>query len=158
MSVKTIVWVVALVIGAALLIVVGSAILACLRAGRHRDDEVSSNQSVPLSEFPRVSSTTFYLDGDGFPTGAVSTSSTSTQQSDFVAPIDTGYVSRVIGGHGLKGVEKTKLREPHPDIEEGSVSLVNLQVQILGVHAEVDVSRRSSTKRKTREVGKSHCA
>lgn len=76
MPVKTIVWIVALVI------VAGLAILAGRRSVRHRDDEVSSNQSVPLSEFPRVSETTIYLDGDGFPTGAVSTSSTSTLPPD----------------------------------------------------------------------------
>lgn len=49
-------------------------------------------------------------------------------------------------------------QEPRQGSGKDSGSLVNLQVQILGVHAEVDVSRRSSTKRKTREVGKSHCA
>lgn len=107
MSVKTIVWVVALVIGVALLIVVGSAILVCLRAGRHRDDEVSSNQSVPLSEFPRVSSTTFYLDGDGFPTGAVSTSSTSTLPPDSSGSNGSGHGEPEPEGLSLSDEERT---------------------------------------------------
>lgn len=128
------------------------------RDGRQRDDEVSSNQSVPLSEFPQVSETTFYLDDGGFPTGAVSTSSTSILPSDSSGSNGSGHEGPEPEGLSLSDEEQTTSQEPHPDIEEGSVSLVNLQVQILGVHAEVDVSRRSSTKRKTREVGKSHCA
>lgn len=93
MSVKTIVWVSSLVIVASL------AILAGRRSVRHRDDEVSSNQSVPLSEFPRVSETTFYLDDGGFPTGAVSTSSTST-----LPPDSSGSDGNGPGSLGLKAV------------------------------------------------------
>ena len=81
---KTIAWIVALVV------VTGLAILVGRRAGRNRGVELSSNQSVPLSEFPRVSETTIYLDGAGFPTGAVSTSSTSTLPPDSFGSNGTG--------------------------------------------------------------------
>lgn len=84
MSVKTIAWI------AALLIVAGLAILVGRRGGRNRGAEFSSDQSVPLSEFPRVSETTIYLDGDGFPTGVVSTSSTSTLPPDSFGPNGNG--------------------------------------------------------------------
>lgn len=124
----------------------------------YRGGAASTGQSETSSDFPQENSTEIFLDAYGSTTGAVSTSNTSTHQSAFVAPADTGYVSRVIGDHGLNGVEKTKPRESHPDIEEDSLFLANLQAQILGIHVEVDVSRRSSPKRKTCEVGKSRCA
>lgn len=146
---KTIVWVVALVIGAALLIVVGSAILACLRAGRHRDDEVSSNQSVPSSEFPRVSSTTFYLDDGGFPTGAVSTSSTSTLPSDSSGSNGNGPGEPELEGLSQSGEERTMSQEPRQGSGKDSVSLVNLRIQILDFRAVVDVSRRSLSRQKS---------
>lgn len=155
---KTIVWVVALVIGAALLIVVGSAILACRRAVRDRDDEVSSNQSVPLSEFPRVSSTTFYLDGDGFPTGAVSTSSTSTLPPDSSGSNGSGHEGPEPEGLSLSDEERTMSQEPRQGTGKDSESLVSLQIQILDFRAVVDVSRRSLSRQKSGGEEKSRCA
>lgn len=143
MSVKAIAWIVALVI------VVGLAILACLRAGRHRDDEVSSNQSVPLSEFPRVSSTTFYLDGDGFPTGAVSTSSTSTLPPDSSASNGSGHGEPEPEDLSLSDEERTMSQEPRQGTGKDSKSLVNLRIQILDFRAVVDVSRRSLSRQKS---------
>lgn len=153
MSVKTIAWIVALVIvaGLAVLVIsVCSAILAGRRDARHRDDELSSNQSVPLSEFPRVSSTTFYLDGDGFPTGAVSTSSTST-----LPPGSSGSNGNEPGepepeGLSLSDEERTMLQEPRQGTGKDSESLVNLRIQILDFRAVVDVSRRSLSRQKSR--------
>lgn len=146
---KTIVWVVALVIGAALLIVVGSAILACLRAGRHRDDEVSSDQSVPSSEFPRVSSTTVYLDDGGFPTGAVSTSSTSILPPDSSGSNGSGPGEPEPEDLSQSDEERTMSQEPRQGTGKDSASLVNLQIQILDFRAVVDVSRRSLSRQKS---------
>lgn len=153
MSVKTVAWIVSLVIvaGLAVLVIsVCSAILAGRRAGRHRDDEVSSNQSVPLSEFPRVSSTTFYLDGDGFPTGAVSTSSTSTLPPDSSGSNGSGHEGPEPEGLSLSDEERTMSQEPRQGTGKDSESLVSLQIQILDFRAVVDVSRRSLSRQKSR--------
>lgn len=148
MSVKTILCVVTVVI------LVGLAILVGRRAGRRQDDEPSSNQGVPLSEFPQVSETTVYLDAYGQPTGQVSTSSTSTR------PLDSAGAGA--GGSGReepepedpsqRGEEQTTSQESRQDSAQGLVSLVNLQLQILGIHAAIDISRRSSSRQKNDEA------
>lgn len=158
MPVKTIVWIVALVIGAALLIVVGSAILACLRAGRHRDDAASIDQAGTVSGFPQVNSTEIFLDAYGAPTGAVSTSSTSTLPPDSSASNGSGHGEPEPEGLSLSDEERTMSQEPRQGTGKDSKSLVNLRIQILDFRAVVDVSRRSLSRQKSCGEEKSRCA
>lgn len=133
-------------------IVVGLAILVGRRAGRRQDDEPSSNQGVPLSEFPAVSETTFYLDAYGRPTGQVSTSSTSTLRHDYLAQNGSGREEPEPEDLSQSGEEQTTSQESRQDSAQGLVSLVNLQLRILGIHAAIDISRRSSTRQKNDEA------
>lgn len=146
MSVKTILCVVAVVI------LVGLAILVGRRAGRHHDDEPSSNQGVPLSEFPAVSETTFYLDAYGRPTGQVSTSSTSTRPPDSAGAGGSGREEPEPEDLSQSGEEQTMSQESRQDSAQGLVSLVNLRLRILGIHAAIDISRRSSSRQKNDEA------
>lgn len=146
MSVKTVLCVVAVVI------LVGLAILVGRRAGRHHDDEPSSNQGVPLSEFPAVSETTFYLDAYGRPTGQVSTSSTSTRPPDSAGAGGSGREEPETEDLSQRGEEQTMSQESRQDSAQGLVSLVNLRLRILGIHAAIDISRRSSSRQKNDEA------
>ncbi|WP_284785281.1 hypothetical protein [Corynebacterium rhinophilum] len=146
MSVKTILCV------AAVVIVIGLAILVGRRAGQHHDDEPSSNQEVPLSEFPQVSETTFYLDAYGRPTGQVSTSSTSTRPLDSAGAGGSGREEPEPEDLSQSGEEQTMSQESRQDSAQDLVSLVNLQLRILGIHAAIDISRRSSSRQKNDEA------
>lgn len=137
---------------AAVVILVGLAILVGRRAGRRQDDEPSSNQGVPLSEFPEVSETTFYLDAYGQPTGQVSTSSTSTRPLDSAGAGGSGREEPEPEALSQSGEERTTSQEPRQGSGKDSVSLVNLQLQILGIHAAIDISRRSSSRQKNDEA------
>ena len=143
---------------AAVVIVVGLAILAGRRAGRRHDDEPSSNQGVPLSEFPQVSETTIFLDEYGGTTGVVSTSSTSTLRHDYAALNGSGREEPETEDLFHSDEEQTKSQEPPQGSGKDSVSLVNVQLRILGIHAAIDISRRSSTRQKNDEAQKFHCA
>lgn len=146
MSVKTILCV------AAVVIVIGLAILVGRRAGRRHEDEPSSNQGVPLSEFPAVSETTFYLDAYGRPTGQVSTSSTSTRPPDSAGAGGSGREEPEPEDLSQSGETQTTSQESRQDSAQGLVSLVNLQLRILGIHAAIDISRRSSSRQKNDEA------
>ena len=146
MSVKTIIWVVALVIGVALLIVVGSAILAYLQAGRREEEVETTVPSESESSSPQVSETTIYLSGYGSPTGYGSTSSTSsTLPGSLVRPgrerVQPERESPVPSGAG-----QTKTPKPHQGADSSSGPLVHLQAQILGLRVEVSASRQKSPK------------
>lgn len=143
---------------AAVVIVVGLAILAGRRAGRRQDDEPSSNQGVPLSEFPQVSDTTIFLDEYGGTTGVVSTSSTSTLRHDYVAPNGSGREEPETEDLSQSDEERTMSQELRQGTAQGQGPLVHLQIQILGIRAVVDVSRRSLPRQKSDGEGKSRCA
>lgn len=143
---KTILCVVAVVI------LVGLAILVGRRAGRRHDDEPSSNQGVPLSEFPEVSETTIFLDEYGGTTGVVSTSSTSTLRHDYLAQNGSGRGEPETEDLSQSGEAQTTSQESRQDSAQGVVSLVNLQLRILGIHAAIDISRRSSSRQKNDEA------
>lgn len=142
----------------AVVIVVGLAILVGRRAGRRHDDEPSSNQGVPLSEFPEVSETHVYLDAYGRTIGAVSTSSTSTLRHDYVAPNGSGREEPEPEDLSQSGEAQTTSQESRQDSAQGQGPLVHLQIQILGIRAVVDVSRRSLPRQKSDGEGKSRCA
>lgn len=137
---------------AAVVIVVGLAILVGRRVGRRQDDESSSNQSVPLSEFPEVSETHVYLDAYGRTIGAVSTSSTSTRPLDSAGAGGSGHEEPEPEDLSQSGEAQTTSQESRQDSAQGLVSLVNLQLRILGIHAAIDISRRSSTRQKNDEA------
>lgn len=149
---KTILCVVAVVI------VVGLAILAGRRAGRRQDDEPSSNQGIPLSEFPQASDTTIFLDEYGGTTGVVSTSSTSTLRHDYLAQNGSGRGEPETEDLSQSGEAQTTSQESRQDSAQGQGPLVHLQIQILGIRAVVDVSRRSLPRQKSDGEGKSRCA
>lgn len=136
----------------AVVILVGLAILVGRRAGRRHDDEPSSNQEVPLSEFPEVSETHVYLDAYGQPTGTVTTSNTSTRPLDSAGPGGSGHEEPETEDLSQSGEAKTTLQEFRQDSAQGLVSLVNLQLRILGIHAAIDISRRSSPRQKNDEA------
>lgn len=141
MSVKTIVWVVALVIGAALLIVVGSAILAYLQAGRREEEVETIVPSGSESSFPRVSETTIYLDGYGSPTGYSSTSSTSSTPPGSPSRLGSERERLERESPAPSDVGRTKTPTPHQGTDSSSRPLVHLQAQILGLHVEVSAGR-----------------
>ncbi|MER0106699.1 hypothetical protein ABRP95_09770 [Corynebacterium sp. KPL2895] len=136
----------------AVVILVGLAILVGRRAGRRHDDEPSSNQGVPLSEFPEVSETTIFLDEYGGTTGVVSTSSTSTLRHDYLAQNGSGRGEPETEDLSQSGEAQTTSQESRQDSAQGVVSLVNLQLRILGIHAAIDISRRSSSRQKNDEA------
>lgn len=136
----------------AVVILVGLAILVGRRAGRRQDDEPSSNQGVPLSEFPEVSETTIFLDEYGGTTGVVSTSSTSTRPLDSAGAGGSGREEPEPEDLSQSGEEQTMSQESRQDSAQGVVSLVNLQLRILGIHAAIDISRRSSSRQKNDEA------
>jgi len=139
-SVKTIAWIVPLVI------VSGLAILVGRQAGRREEGDETIAPSESESSSPQVSETTVYLNGYGSPTGYGSTSSTSSTLPGSRVRPGREHVQLERESPVPSGAGQTKIPKPHQGADLSPGPLVHLQAQILGLRVEASASRQKSPK------------